>query len=757
MDVRTVGLSSLLLTLLFFSLGCGGSDNGNTGSGSTASECESQAECEGDNVCQDSQCVAPSDGADDDLEAETTLESGGTATQNGVHLMASEGAVENPIEVKVQNASDPTDETPLPSEAKGVGDFYRVSGQRNLEISADSDPLYIALPVPDGVDETNLAVAIRVSRKQVQGDNLPSGKNHFWTVVSAVYHPARDLLVLPINFVAKEGNAFAVVESSEYDSPEMTAENEDSETRDQGLIRTRKQYFLKKLFEEVKEFFEEGVKKKEDFFVKCRGGFDDGDCGSSEKSKVREYLNRVYEDLVSDFKNLGLKRTVPGRKVDGEQGRYYVYVIRKNGTANACGGGNGGMYNSLLNIGTTCYNGSGDPSEKTTRMEFFHAIQYNYPAISWSKLPKKRPLWVVEGTASFIENPDSDATTAIRDDGRNYRPVDEVLTLQDKSDNPAYTVQDFWVYFINERDSTPKDKLRPFFEKQSGMPNRVTVEKLAELYPEFQDLYWKWVRNQAVEAKNLDGDPIPEDADAGTPPRKPCLFNDDATIKSFEKKITYDAAGQNDLTETLVIDEAPKAEAVKITLKNTGMDAAAITAERTDPGSGRAKFYRKRSDSSVECWSNDSPGKIQKALAPGEEKVLYLLAANTEPVPKNQEANRVFLDFKISAETSNQGTEKPTVSMINPTEPASEPLRDTTLRLRADASDPDGGFIQSYEWSVTGGRGQTNNYSGNDKSISLWQNPGAFNPGVFKIKVTVTDDEGDQATAKREIRIIPEG
>lgn len=553
--------------------------------------------------------------ADDepDTELDRTLEPGGTAkTEAGARLMAASGALEESVSVTGREAPDPTAETPIPEVARAPGPFYRVSGDRNIDLPVTDAPLYLALPVPEDADPSQLALGVRIPSRYVT-DTGPSSPEYDWDFLPGAYEPERGLLVVPARFLLAEGIVLTVMETSDYASPSMA--DATGET----------------LFEKTTNFFARqtsGARSKSHgggFKVKCKGGFSSGNCGSTEKSTVETYLKNVHDDFVSDFRSPDLKSPLFSDK--------YVWIIKKDGTA-WCKGNTVGKYLYLTNKAITCYDGSGDPSERTTRHEFFHAIQSNYAPISWGKLPKQRPKWVIEATAELAADPTTAGSkAAVRDSGRALRPVDVALT--DNSGRTPYRAQDFWTYLINRRSATMAGILDPMFKQQSNAPNKPTAEKVDALYS-LPDEYWGWVRNQAVESQvtgGYDGELSPS-----------CVF--DPRVASPDT-VTYDAGSRSDSKEKASVVSRLSARVMAVQVQ-TGAERIdlEITASTSAPKT-YVRAYLPRSSSSTDCWtgSQDASHTITDMMESSSQKTYYVLVSAT-----TIDVQRSSFNIKISHE-----------------------------------------------------------------------------------------------------------
>lgn len=451
--------------------------------------------------------------------------------------------------------------------------------------------MYVALPVPEDVDPSNLALAVQVPKKHVT-DIVGSSTEYGWSLVRGAYEPERSLLVVPARFLVSDGIVFSVVKNADYDTPAM------GDTEGESL------------FEKTQNFFslEKSARKSKSsasFKIKCKG-FSGGGCGSSEKSDVRSYLNDAYNDFVSGFREPDLRTPLFSDK--------HIWIIKKDGT-NWCKGDTAGKYLSLTNKAITCYDGKGSPSEATTRHEFFHAIQYNYPPISWSKLPNQRPDWVVEATAELAESTSSSASNVVRA-STSLRAIDTPLTeIAGKPDYPEYRAQDFWVYLINRRSSTPSDILEPVFDQQSNATNKPTAEKVDQLYG-LNDDYWGWVRNQAFESQITAG--------FGGKLSGECIFDSDVASPDT---IDYDAGARSTPKEKFTVASRLSARVVAVQVE-TGSNRIdlEITANTSDADS-YVRVYPPYSSSTTDCWtgSGDASHTLTDMMEASSKKTYYVL------------------------------------------------------------------------------------------------------------------------------------
>ncbi|PEN14335.1 hypothetical protein CRI94_04675 [Longibacter salinarum] len=529
-------------------------------------------------------------------DVDQTLEAGDAAkTDDGVYMVASEGSIEEPVAISSRKTQDPEAESLLPEEANSPDMFYRVSGDRDVDLSADTPPLYTALPVPDDADPSNIALAVRIPREYTTDE--ASSEGYGWDVLPGAYEPERDLLVVPTRFVVGNGIVFGVVENSDYNAPSMEG------TSGSTLLDKIQTSFSKRAPTEKAS--------TSDFKVKCKG-FGGSGCGSDEKSDVKNYLVDVYDDYVSDFKKPDLRTPVFGNK--------YIWIIKKKGKA-WCKGDTAGKYLSLTNKAITCFDPSsgGDPSESTTRHEFFHAIQYNYAPISWSKLPKQRPDWVIEATAELTESTNSNASNVERAN-TSLRAIDTPLTeVSGKPDYPEYRAQDFWVHLISSRSSTPADILEPVFDQQSNGTNKPTAKKVDELYS-LADDHWDWVRNQAFTAEITSGYSGALNSE--------CVIDSSAVSPTT---VSYDAGARTSPKQETISASKLTGHVAAVEVQ-TGADRIDLEIKAsTSDSKSYVQIYPYTKSSNTNCWNNaaNSSDTVTDMVVENSDKTYYVLVAAT--------------------------------------------------------------------------------------------------------------------------------
>jgi hypothetical protein len=748
---------------------------------------------------------SPSSSNDDGSETDNTdrtLAPDGIAITEAAVIVAPEyTGLDTFVAVQSTTVSGVTDETPLPPEAQHVGDLtVEITAGRNVDISTNEQGLYVIVPVPASFEgeASELAVAARTPAKYAHIGPAEASSDHFWSVQPGYYVPQANAFAFPLQYLMAEGSEFALVKSSAYNSRTLEfpdrdfGVSDDNSTDQQGLDTARHPLIhktkvgktvgkavksvadaigqaLEDVGEEVSEEVKDAMKKvadtveqaqkcvdnkgwktREHFRIPCRSV----DCTQAHRDQIRAYLDEVHGQFRPDFNRPDLTRSLPCRKLEVDDGsggtetvwgRFYNYQLREQGEGR-CSGNVNGMYMSGTNTGFTCYDGSnlGNSNKETTRQEYFHAVQYNYPPISWTNwaddvLVDKIPTWAIEGTASPVDNEFTTPDDIFRT-SRDLRNIDTPLTEETgKPEYAAYKIQDFWIYLVNARNSTPKETFLPLFKQQSGMPNEPELAKVRALY-DVSRHHWGWVRNQAFESRVTDGY---EGKLNGS-----CVPNSN-TWGSLLTTIQYDVSSQNPpLRRTLRIQDGWTAGVAKIEINNNTSTPTRATV--SVDGQQPVKLYRARNSANNDCLDRNEPlrsSSLEDGIAANSSQTYFLLMDNA------RSASNATFDLTIDHLESNGDKRAPVARIVEPA-PGSD-VDFYSQSLRADAMDPGGGPIATYDWKVIADDetiddvdddGQSPATDGNPISFQFPESSTDINSVTFEL--TVTDTEGDSVTVR---------
>lgn len=776
-----VGIGVLALLVATAGTGCGGG-----GGGGQQPSSDAGADTEPGPGTDAGTDTGPDAGPTTTPNEDNLLESGGLAVTEEMGILTTEGVLEKDIAVQSEPAPNVTDETPLPDWADPVGTPLRISASRYLDIPAQDDPAYLMLRVPPSYegDPAKLEVATRTPRSVFAGDQLEGSTRHVWSAQPGYYIEGARVLIVPFRFFYEEGLEYSLVRTEsastltlEFPERNFGADG-DSETTEQGLYRTKRQggFFkdaknwvedkaedvadafkdvldglkdeVKKAVKKVVDTAEEaqkcldngGLKAKPNFIIECRGM----DCDDSMRFATRDQLKKIHGQFVSDFRKPDLKRSLPCRKIDQDEdgtaehyGRFYFYELRDEADA-------AGKYLPSDNISFTRTDPGKNPSEATTRMEFFHAVQWNYPSIGldWR-------AWVIEGTAEFIENTSTTPQEAYRH-SKTLRKIDRSLDEYEEGNGsaPAYRAQDFWVYMINSLNSTPKEILTKVFKVQNVRKNsNPTLSKVYRLF-DLRDLHWGWVRNQAFEASMTEG--------FGSKLGDTCVPNDgnDGNSKawsSLKTTMQYDPSSRTSpLRKTLRIQDEWAAKVAKIELDNSSSSKSFkvfVSAEGNQP----VKLYRDRDQSTQACLNRGEELRrtsLPDDLSANGSQSYYLLMENFQG---NDEAS---FDVRIEHLQSNGNKQRPSARIVKPAN--GERVNWDNQTFEALAAAGNGGITLNYDWKVSHGSETVDDVDGDGDDTSdgnpvtltdLPYDSSAYHDSIT-VELTVTDGNGNSVTVR---------
>lgn len=511
------------------------------------------------------------------------LDSGGyVEVLDGIRLAASEDALESPVELDATRVDAPFAVTPLPPGVEAVGEAFRLAGDRDAYAVGDA-LIVIGVPVPSGTPTEDLALAVLQPPDALDDGD---GDNAEWILLPGTFDADSETLAVGLGAILSEGSTMVLVRSPDHDS----------------VATSTQQIDPAQIIE-----FEEG------FRVRCVG-FSGGACTATDRSTTETALDEVYAAWVEGLgfpeprltRRVEIAGWIPLRVRVGP----YEYELR-NFTRSECQNTNGrGRYLRNSRVAYTCYDASqAAPAHRTTRHEFFHALQYGYP----EHLDNRSSISnaVAEGTARAAET----SQVVFQRSPRTLRSIDSRLFTTGGAIGADYLAQDFWIY-LGFRFGMGLDYLQPILEAGATTTMVDTVLSTHAGYPEnltLPEAYWAWAKNQAFE-KTIDiGGGVLGDS---------CTLNTDVVTPI---NVVYDVAAlPAPVTATLAPTSSLLLE-IDFAAATGGYDAA-LDVQSTLQADTLAKFYTDATGTTA-C-ETDPEGRTHSVSVEGAT-TRYLLVSNT--------------------------------------------------------------------------------------------------------------------------------
>ena len=441
-----------------------------------------------DPVIVDVQECSPSFGSTHTLSGTTVA-----THESGVMLGATQGGLTDNLPVWIEEVSAP--QQPLFEQALVRGGYYSIGAECEQFASQDS-PFVIGLPVPEGVDSSNLGAAVLAPH-----DTLVDGpgSGSYWQPVIGHYDAGSRIYMIPMGALTDEGHTVALIEHP--DLAPFTVVSTPQITSSTAPV----------------------------FFVTCFG-FSNAGCNQSHEAKVQQFLSKAYTRFNSegfpapalDNKQLIWVQNV-GFSVSVSQFTAYKQIFIRSSADPTCqekGTNVLGFYDTMTATGeiTVCINAAtGFPSdeelEKTIAHELFHATQYAYQAVR--DQGNDFADWVREGTAVAAQLSEQNM---LRDDSLSLRSA-SIRLAEPKGDSAPqslypYEAQDFWVNLFRSTNSFGLKRdynlglLDSFLEL--GINTESVVERLSDSsslgFDELSQEYWIWAKNQVAEKTDVTFD-----------------------------------------------------------------------------------------------------------------------------------------------------------------------------------------------------------------------------------------------------------
>lgn len=514
------------------------------------------------------------------------LESGGfVEVLDGIRLAASENALEEPVELDVSRVDAPFAASPLPPGVEAVGEPFRLAGDRDAYAVGDA-LIVIGVPVLTGTPTEDLALAVLEPPDAVDDGD---GENPEWVLLPGTFDAETGVLAVGLGAILDEGRIMVLVRSPDYDSVATVSA------------------------QQVERSF--SVVIADGFRVRCVG-FADGVCTAADRSSTEATLDVAYEAWVEglEYPEPRLNRRVEIVRWLPLQVRVgpYEYELR-NFTRSECQNSDGrGRYIRSSKVSYTCYDASQvAPAHRTTRHEFFHALQYGYP----NHLANRGSISnaVAEGTARAAETSQAEFQ---RSSSRGLRRIDSSLFTEGGAIAADYLAQDFWIY-LGFRFGMGLEYLKPILAAGATTTQVNTVLSTHAGYPEnltLAEAYWAWARNQVFEkAIDIGGDVL------GTR----CTLNT-AVVTPID--VQYQAAAlPSPVTVALAPTSSMLVEIDFAAATGGGYDAA-LDVQSSRPAATRSKLYTAASGTGA-C-ANDPEGSTHGVFVESAT-TRYLLVSNT--------------------------------------------------------------------------------------------------------------------------------
>ena len=440
------------------------------------------------------------------FEATGTLTNGGVISgPDGIKLGAVDGALDSPLPVSIGKAVPPAQ--PVPDRATVIGDTYRVAAAREAVQPLDKS-FILALPVPDGADTDNLAVAVFGSTASLL--DMDNATGQYWSFAPGTYDAANRLLLAQWPYLGQAGEIVALVEHPDMPSPA------------QGSGRAS------------------AAPASGNFVAACTTELN---CSDALKTAVENELQINFADFMNNHgygypRMMGTdsKMDIDPPQLNVPSTKFFAYIF--DDTQPGC----------VDSAGKTAYAGQYTPSrgslhicvpdgttslsdfmKDTVRHEYFHALEfsYNQPLAEWANGTAEN--WIIEGMADAVINSGTDWA---RSETNGIRPVDKML--RDNADLLEYEAEDFWAYYGRNRTSGGIERLRSILV--SGATFYDVFNNTG-----FDEDFWWWVRNQALE-KNDDLD--------GALKNGKCKLEEAAVSRMFTWEIDYPTTN-NPITGTV--------------------------------------------------------------------------------------------------------------------------------------------------------------------------------------------------------------
>jgi hypothetical protein len=457
----------------------------------------------------------------------------------GVFLRSRPASLEQAQTITIAQAQDPTNSVPFHPNVTLLSDFFVLQPTETL-ITPDADPLILGLSIPEGVDSTHLALALLLPTRDL--DAHPHAQDEepedgvtilygvdklMWFLTPGVVEPSTNRFLTLLSILPAEGQVIALVSHPDYESPITAPDSVQAEPDAVAELAEAPSprpvlAFPPRLAFQIEAF--PGIN------IRCVNYTDRDHCLNASAG-FSQFFETAYEDYVTQLGFLPPRITQALESVSSSGGLALgSYVIELHNPVEATDPfgcefdfedsveatdtlrgipifvpPSLGVYKRATKSIHICFPEPANPvfdrlnsaGEGTLRHEFFHAIQYSYPAFLNNADIRDRDF--VEGTASAAQ--DSTLGNMVGSN-RNRRSVESAfMGRPGGADSQSYRAQDFWVYLARAH-GLELNYLIPILQAGALKADVDAVLSSGGPFPAGYSLgtaYWDWAKNQFYE------------------------------------------------------------------------------------------------------------------------------------------------------------------------------------------------------------------------------------------------------------------
>ncbi len=395
-------------------------------------------------------------------------------------------ALPSSIDVQLKKAQPPS--LPLPTTWTKRSDFYTLSADTYVPAS---DPFALLLPVPQGANTAQLALAVFVA---TGSPHAP--QQDIWTFLEGTYLQAQGYFVVLLPEIPEDGLTFVLVEGPDFTSPSASPPSpgalapagstglgyqwlKGSQARvwPKGSISSATASTFQSEFDKIITLY--------------------------SKSKLRSPLLPITgaKPIISLWKKKPLG-------YDYTNAKYSFYLVRSGDAKNGCDTKTLGYYVPKTRIMVVCVPKDGKFTalmKRTLIHEIFHAVQKRYG---------KSTAWWAESTAALSEVSMQDPAyqPQLTPD---YSHREEWRALTAFGSGAHYRTQDWWYHVLRERSLAFDAAMHEYmlYTMDINGTNAALKNKLP-------DEYWHWIQDHTY----LKGTHTARPATACKPDPKTALY-----------------------------------------------------------------------------------------------------------------------------------------------------------------------------------------------------------------------------------------